>query len=112
MVPLLAVPELVEALSHVTAHGEGDHQEPYDFMAQFAAWQKTLITLAAIGFVVVGGSVLTRPIFRFVAAARLRELFTATALMIVIGIARLVTLVGLSPALGTFLAGVMLANSE
>ncbi len=116
LVPLLAMPELAESLSHAADHTSdghgGGHDEPYDLMAQFAAWQKTLITLAAIGFVIMGGTVLTRPIFRFVAAARLRELFTATALMIVIGIAALMTIVGLSPALGTFLAGVVLANSE
>ena len=75
-------------------------------------WQAALVTLAAVAAVIVGGSVLTRPIFRFIALARLRELFTAAALMIVIGIALLMTLVGLSPALGTFLAGVVLANSE
>jgi CPA2 family monovalent cation:H+ antiporter-2 len=57
------------------------------------------------------GSRLTEPLFRFISAANLRELFTATALMLVIGIALLMSLVGLSPALGTFLAGVVLANS-
>ncbi len=46
------------------------------------------------------------------AASRLREIFTASALLLVIGIALLMTLVDLSPALGTFLAGVVLANSE
>ena len=70
------------------------------------------MTLGAISVVIVIGSFLTGPIFRFIAAANLRELFVATALMIVIGIALLMTLVGLSPALGTFLAGVVLANSE
>ena len=74
-------------------------------------WQTALVTLAAIGAVVLGGSRLTSPIFRFIAAAGLREMFTATALMMVIGIALLMSLVGLSPALGTFLAGVVLANS-
>lgn len=54
----------------------------------------------------------TGPIFRFIAAAQLRELFIAAALLIVIAIALLMTLVGLSPALGTFIAGVVLANSE
>ena len=54
----------------------------------------------------------TRPIFRFISMAGLRELFVATALLMVIGIALLMSLVGLSPALGTFLAGVVLANSE
>src|SRR5436189_1903045 len=49
---------------------------------------------------------------KLVAATKLRELFTATALLLVVGITVLMTLVGLSPALGTFLAGVVLADSE
>jgi CPA2 family monovalent cation:H+ antiporter-2 len=53
-----------------------------------------------------------RPIFRAIAQTRMREIFTAAALLLVIGIALLMTQVGLSPALGTFLAGVVLANSE
>jgi len=75
-------------------------------------WTTAGVTIAAIAAVVLGGSYLTSPIFRFIAGANLRELFTATALMMVIGIALLMSLVGLSPALGTFLAGVVLANSE
>ncbi len=70
------------------------------------------VTIIAIATVVVGGHYLTRPLFRFIATAELREVFVATALLLVIGIALLMTLVGLSPALGTFLAGVVLANSE
>ena len=70
------------------------------------------MTLAAIAAVVAGGIYLTRPVFRYIAAAELRELFVATALLMVVGIALLMSLVGLSPALGTFLAGVVLANSE
>ena len=113
LVPLLAMPELAGALHQTAdAHAADGHAQPFDFMAQFQGWQQALITVGAIAAVVLGGSLLTRPIFRFVAAARLRELFTATALMIVIGIAALMTIVGLSPALGTFLAGVVLANSE
>ena len=50
--------------------------------------------------------------FRFIHAAKLREMYTALALVIVVGIASLMNMVGLSPALGTFLAGVVLANSE
>src|SRR5690606_17564137 len=52
------------------------------------------------------------PLYRYVHAARLREVHTAFALMIVASIASLMLMVGLSPALGTFLAGVVLANSE
>jgi CPA2 family monovalent cation:H+ antiporter-2 len=75
-------------------------------------WQVTLVTIAAVAAVIVGGMFLTRPLFRFIHMAKLREIQTATALLIVIGIALLMTLVGLSPALGAFLAGVVLASSE
>jgi len=53
-----------------------------------------------------------RPALRLVASARMREVFTAAALFLVVGVALLMDRVGLSPALGTFLAGVVLANSE
>ena len=111
LVPLLALPELTEALSHA-AHGQDDHATSISLVAGLPGWGVALVTLGAIAAVVGAGSFLTGPIFRFIAAAQLRELFVATALMMVIGIALLMTLVGLSPALGTFLAGVVLANSE
>ena len=110
LMPLLAMPELVEAMSH--GAGGGDHGPSLSLVAGLNAWQTTLVTLGCIAAVVLGGIYLTRPIFRFIAGAGLRELFTAAALMMVIGIALLMTVVGLSPALGTFLAGVVLANSE
>ncbi|GAB5448292.1 cation:proton antiporter domain-containing protein [Gymnodinialimonas sp.] len=99
-----------DAGDHGGDHG-GGHGEAMSLTAGLNGWQTALVTLGAVGFVVVGGSLLTGPLFRFIAAANLRELFTATALMMVIGIALLMSLVGLSPALGTFLAGVVLANS-
>jgi voltage-gated potassium channel Kch len=68
--------------------------------------------LVAVGGVVGGGRYLVRPIFRFIAEARLREIFTAAALLIVVGVASIMQTVGLSPALGAFLAGVVLAESE
>ncbi|MBL8555869.1 MAG: cation:proton antiporter [Phenylobacterium sp.] len=73
---------------------------------------RVLATFGAVAVVVVGGRYLTRPIFRFIAAARLREIFTASALLLVVAVAALMELVGLSPALGAFLAGVVLAESE
>lgn len=118
LLPLLALPELTEALSHAAdaAHGDGhggdSHGSSLSLVDGLPGWGVALVTLGAIGAVIAGGSFLTSPIFRFIAGAQLRELFVATALMMVIGIALLMTLVGLSPALGTFLAGVVLANSE
>ena len=110
LVPLLALPELVEGLHH----GAGDdvHGPAMSLVDGLPAWGAAIVTLGAIAAVVIVGSYMTGPVFRFIAAAKLRELFVATALMMVIGIALLMTLVGLSPALGTFLAGVVLANSE
>jgi CPA2 family monovalent cation:H+ antiporter-2 len=108
-IPLLVLPELVGV--DVVEAGGGDHGS-LSLVEHLSGWQRALVTIGAIAFVVVGGSYLTRPVFRFIAMARLRELFTAFALMLVIGIALLMIVVGLSPALGTFLAGVVLANSE
>jgi monovalent cation:H+ antiporter-2, CPA2 family len=75
-------------------------------------WLKAIIILGAIAAIVIVGRLLIGPILRMVAKTRLPEVFTATSLLIVIGIAVLMTQVGLSPALGAFLAGVVLANSE
>ncbi|CAN0602095.1 unnamed protein product, partial [Ectocarpus sp. 12 AP-2014] len=83
-----------------------------EMVQSLPGWGITLVTLAAIGLVVLFGMFATHPLFRFVHFAKLRELYTAFALLIVLGIAFLMTIVGLSPALGTFLAGVVLANSE
>ncbi len=75
-------------------------------------WGVTLVTLAAVGAIILTGIYLTRPVFRYIHVARLREMYTALALLIVCGISFIMYLVGLSPALGAFLAGVVLANSE
>lgn len=120
LVPLLAMPEIMEAMNHAAdhagSHGGDDHGDGHgssmSLVDGLPGWAVALVTLGAIAAVIGGGAFLTSPIFRFIAGAQLRELFVATALMIVIGIALLMSLVGLSPALGTFLAGVVLANSE
>ncbi|HVB84396.1 MAG TPA: monovalent cation:proton antiporter-2 (CPA2) family protein [Rhodanobacteraceae bacterium] len=69
-------------------------------------------TVGVIVAVIVGGRLLLRPLFRAVAATRVAEVFTATALLVVIGTAWLMELAGISMALGAFLAGVLLADSE
>jgi len=113
-IPLLALPELTDVAVTQVANHAGNEVEhaSLSLVERLNGWQTALVTVGAIALVVVGGTYLTRPIFRFIAMARLRELFTAFALLLVIGIALLMTTVGLSPALGTFLAGVVLANSE
>jgi glutathione-regulated potassium-efflux system protein KefB len=71
-----------------------------------------LRVLGSIAIVVVGGRYLLRPVFRAVAKTKLQEVSTATALLVVIGTAWLMDLVGVSMALGAFLAGLLLADSE
>ena len=71
-----------------------------------------LKAIAAIAGIIVVGRYLTRPALRLIAAADTREVFTAFALLLVLGISQLMSLVGLSMALGAFLAGVLLASSE
>jgi monovalent cation:proton antiporter-2 (CPA2) family protein len=117
VIPLLALPEiagegLAGAAIEAAVHGAGDHHGDFSLVADLPGWAHTLVVLGAVAFVLFGGHFLSRPLFRIVAESRLREIFTASALFLVIGIALLMTLVELSPALGTFLAGVVLANSE
>ncbi|KZY62013.1 MULTISPECIES: monovalent cation:proton antiporter-2 (CPA2) family protein [unclassified Oleiphilus] len=107
LIPLLAI----SALSGSPTVAEDAHHG-YSLVDGLSSWAYAIVVLSAIAIVVVGGHFASRPLFRFVAASGLREIFTASALLLVIGIAAIMSLVGLSPALGTFLAGVVLANSE
>ena len=108
VIPMLALLPLLAL--HPGAHAGAGHGGSW--LDTLPGWGRALATLGAVAAVVLAGQLLVRPFLRFVARARLRELFTAASLLLVIGIALLMTLVGLSPALGTFLAGVVLANSE
>ena len=100
-IPLIAVVPLVAQLM-----GLGHHASDQP------VWQKALIAVAAIVSVIVAGRYLVRPILRIVAKADVREVFTAFALLLVVGIAELMSYAGLSMALGAFIAGVLLASSE
>jgi glutathione-regulated potassium-efflux system ancillary protein KefC len=81
-------------------------------MDTMAAVRSVGIALAAIALVVFVGRYLVRYVFRWVMGSRVRELSSACALLLVVGTALAMTKVGLSPALGAFLAGVLLADSE
>jgi CPA2 family monovalent cation:H+ antiporter-2 len=91
------------------AAAAGDHGGG---LGHLPGWLQGLAILGVIAAIVGAGRYLMRPIFRFIAAARLREIFTAAALLLVVGIALAMDRIGLSPALGTFLAGVVLSGSE
>lgn len=75
-------------------------------------WLDAVWMIGGVVGLLVGGHYLLRPIFRFVVMSRVRELFTVAALLLVIGISVIMEKLGLSMALGTFLAGVLLAESE
>jgi len=81
-------------------------------VSHLPAWGQTVAVLAAVAIVIAGGRFVLGPMLHQIARTRLREMFTAATLLIVVGIALLMGAVGLSAALGTFLAGVLLANSE
>jgi monovalent cation:proton antiporter-2 (CPA2) family protein len=104
LLPFLAASSFVEPAAEASGHST--------WVEGLPGWMEGLAVLAAVALVVLGGRYLLQPIFRFIARADLRELFTAAALLLVIGTAMLMTKVGVSAALGTFLAGVVLARSE
>ena len=100
-IPLIAVIPLVAQLM-----GLGKHA------ADRPVWLSAAIAVSAIACVVVAGRYLVKPVLRIVAKADVREVFTAFALLLVVGIAELMSYAGLSMALGAFIAGVLLASSE
>ena len=120
VIPMLALIPLLATATPVALNPDGSmklvaeeaaHHGP-SLVEGLPGWGVTLVTIGMVGAVILAGVYLTRPLFRFIHAARLREMYTALSLLIVIGIAFGMTLVGLSPALGAFLAGVVLASSE
>lgn len=100
---LIAIPLL--AVIPLLASGAAD--APRDELVQ-----RALATIGVIGLIVIGGRFFLRPMFRAVAKAQSVEVFSASALLVVLGAAWLVQSVGLSMGLGAFLAGVLLAESE
>lgn len=109
VIPMLALFPLL-ALQAPVASTEADHSST--LVEGLPGWAQTLVVLGSVAAIILAGRFLIQPVFRVVARTRLREVFTATALLLVVGIAVLMSQVGLSPALGTFLAGVVLADSE
>ena len=104
VIPILAILPLLGS-GGVTASEHG-------IIAHLPPWQRTLATLGAVAALILAGRFLLRPILRYVAATRMREVFTELTLLLVIGVTLLMGAVGLSAALGAFVAGVMLADSE
>ncbi|MBP1910146.1 monovalent cation:proton antiporter-2 (CPA2) family protein [Methanolobus bombayensis] len=109
VIPILAV---LPFLATIAMHDGGQHEAALFDISVLPEYMQIIITLLAILSIFFIGKYASRPIFRTIAATRVREIFVAAALALVVGISILMTAVGLSPALGTFLAGVVLAGSE
>jgi CPA2 family monovalent cation:H+ antiporter-2 len=107
VIPILALLPLLAVTTSQTAT-----VQQQTMIGGLPGWLQTAAVLGAIGSVFLAGRYIIVPLLRLAAGTHLREILTAAALLIVIATAFLMQLVGLSPALGTFLAGVVLANSE
>jgi CPA2 family monovalent cation:H+ antiporter-2 len=101
ILPLLAMHDLSESNSINSS-----------LIGHLPGWLQGSSFFAAVAVIYLGGRFLFVPLLRIVTKTRLRELFTASSLLLVVSVALLMQVIGLSPALGTFLAGMVLANSE
>ena len=107
VIPILAVLPLLVTTGITTTP-----QQHTSLLSDFPPMLQALFVLLAVGSIYFAGRFLIVPLLRMIAQTGLRELFTAASLLLVIAVAYLMQVVGLSPALGTFIAGVVLANSE
>jgi len=107
VIPMLAIFPLLASI-HLSA--EDSHST--SLIHQYPAWIQTIIVLSSIFGIILLGKYALSPLFRVLANTGLREVFTGASLLLVIGISLLMGAIGLSAALGTFLAGVVLASSE
>jgi len=109
VIPMLAIFPLLAPDNNTPSQISAEHTT---WVSGQPGWIQTIVVLGTIILIILAGRFLVRPLLRIVAATRMREVFTATALLLIVTIAVLMVQVGLSPALGAFLAGVVLANSE
>jgi len=107
VIPILAFLPLLETQGTKSSDIAGN-----SIIAGQPAFVQIIIIILAVILILLAGRYLAVPFLRFISRTGLRELFTASSLFIVVGVAALMQLVGLSSALGTFIAGVVLANSE
>lgn len=111
VIPILALIPILATLNGNLIIDNSSLNEITD-VTSMSGWQQLLVIFAVILFIVFAGRFIARHIFRLIAETGLHEVFTALALLLVIGIALTMEKIGLSPALGTFIAGVVLADNE
>ncbi|UCH45580.1 MAG: cation:proton antiporter [Nitrospiraceae bacterium] len=112
VIPMLSLMPLLAVKAAPAISAVNDGHAGTTWVEGLPAWGQAVAVIGVMSAIIVVGMFFIRPFFRAVAQTKLRELFTAAALLLVIGIALLMSRVGLSPALGAFVAGVVLANSE
>jgi len=111
VIPILALLPIIATLGQPAALSESVSSN-ISGVASLPGWLQLLIIVGAIVSIIFIGRFLARYIFRLIAETGLHEVFVALALLMVIGIALAFDAIGLSPALGTFIAGVVLADNE
>ena len=107
IIPILALLPLL-AFAPPSSSKEISHS----IIANWPVWQQVAVSVGVIAAIIAGGKYVSAPLFRYIAKTHMREIFTIFALFLVVAIALVMQSIGLSPALGTFLAGVVLAESE
>lgn len=110
IIPILALPHLLGSGADVAAHS-ADHGHG-TAASEEPGWLLALRVVLAFAGMFLAGRYVLRPVMRFVAHTGVREIFTALALFLVVGAALLMEWLGLSHALGAFIVGVILADSE
>ena len=109
---IAVIPILVFLPILATSIPNAAHDVHQSLISNFPGWIQAGIIVGIISLIYLGGRFLFVLLFKIIAKTRLQELFTASALLLVVSISCLMHLIGISPALGTFLSGVVLANSE
>ncbi|WP_166377935.1 monovalent cation:proton antiporter-2 (CPA2) family protein [Pseudoalteromonas sp. Z9A4] len=107
IIPILALLPLLAFAPQTSTKEISD-----SIIAGWPVWQQVCVSVAVIAAIIAGGKYVSAPLFRYIAQTHMREIFTIFALFLVVAIALVMQSIGLSPALGTFLAGVVLAESE
>ena len=108
VIPIL----LIMPLLAMSGAADASHTHEASLLAYFPVWSHLFIVIGVIGLVILIGRKFSARFFHIIAKTKLREVFTATSLALVVGITLLMKMLGVSPALGAFIAGVVLANSE
>ncbi|MDM1397148.1 monovalent cation:proton antiporter-2 (CPA2) family protein [Myroides odoratimimus] len=106
VIPMMAIIPLLAVSTKTPITTEAD-----SWLDGAPVFMKTLAILGAISIIFLVGNYIVNPLFKSVGRLQIREIYTASALLLVIGVSLLMQMVGLSPALGAFIAGVVLANN-